>query len=55
MDWIFELACTGTAKARRDVETWLDAAHAGWRDLPGLAALDLYRADRGRRARPVQQ
>jgi uncharacterized protein (TIGR02118 family) len=43
MDWTYELACTGTANGARDVETWLDAAIQAWRDLPGLAALDLYR------------
>ena len=43
MDWTYELACTGTANGARDVETWLDAATLAWRDLPGLAALDLYR------------
>ena len=51
MDWTYELACTGTANRARDVDTWLEpAAQRLARACPALAALDLYRADRGRRA-----
>jgi len=46
-DWVFELACTGTANRAAEARAWADWAVRVWRGLPGLAALDLYRPSAG--------
>lgn len=42
MDWVYEFACTGSASDAHDARAWSEAAARLWRDLPGLAALDIY-------------
>jgi hypothetical protein len=43
MDWVFEVVGAGEAGRADAARAWSDAAAQGWRALPGLASLDLYR------------
>ena len=46
-DWVFELACIGTANRAAEARAWADAAMRVLGALSGLAALDLYRPTGG--------
>src|SRR3954471_7448209 len=52
-DWVFELACTGTAERAAEARAWADAAARVWGRLPGLTAFDLYRPSVGSAHDPV--
>jgi hypothetical protein len=52
MEWVYEICCTGKPNRARDAHAWVEAGLPGWKTLPALITIDLYRPVEGRARDP---